>query len=78
MPLKRSRAWFPNLIALTMKREPLPDYRVYFTWDPVNRCMVNTEHHDLRPDRGARKLGKKAAGKEIVIRVQDKDTDKPK
>ena len=78
MPLKRSRAWFPNLIALTMKREPLADYRVYLTVDCASHRVVNTEHYDLRPDRGARKLGKKAAGKEIVIRVQDKDTDKPK
>ena len=61
-----------------MKREPLADYRVYLTVDCINRRVVNTEHHDLRPVRGARKTGKKAKGKEIVIRIQDKDTGKPK
>ena len=61
-----------------MKREPLADYRVYLTWDPIKRCLVNSEHHDLRPDREPRKLGKKAVGKELVIRVQDKDTGKLK
>ena len=61
-----------------MKREPLADYRVYLTWDPVKRCLVDSEHHDLRPDRGTRKLGKKAAGKEIVIRVQNKGTEETK
>jgi hypothetical protein len=61
-----------------MKREPLADYRVYFTWDPIKRCLVNSEHHDLRPDRGAGEDGAKTTEKEIVIRVQDKDTGKLK
>ena len=61
-----------------MKREPLADYRVYFTWDPTKRCLVSKEHHDLRPGAEAVEKQKKIAKKEIVIRVQDKDTDKPK
>ena len=61
-----------------MKREPLTDYRVYLTWDPIKRCLVNSEHHDLRPVRGAGKDGTKTTEKEIVIRIQDKDTGKPK
>ncbi len=61
-----------------MKREPLADYRVYFTWDPIKRCLVSKEHHDLRPGAEAVEKQKKIAKKEIVIRIQDKDTDKPK
>ena len=61
-----------------MKREPLTDYRVYLTWDPIKRCLVNSEHHDLRPDRGAKQDETGTTEKEIVIRVQKKDTGKPK
>ena len=61
-----------------MKREPLPAYRIYLTVDPTKPRLVNTEHHDLRPVRGTENLGGENTEKKIIIRVQDKDTGKPK
>ena len=61
-----------------MNREPLPDYRIYLTVDPAGKRLVNTEHFDLRPAQGAKQDETETTEKEIVIRVQNKDTDKPK
>jgi len=61
-----------------MKREPLADYRIYLTVDCINRRVVNTEHYDLRPVRGAGEDGKNPVEKRI-IRPQDGDAgDKEK
>jgi len=56
----------------------LPDYRIYLTVDPTKPRLVNTEHHDLRPVRGAENPGEEESEKKIIIRVQDKDTGKPR
>tara|TARA_R100001163_G_C4945282_1_gene115359 strand:+ start:284 stop:463 length:180 start_codon:yes stop_codon:yes gene_type:complete len=58
-----------------MKRKPLADCRIYLTWDPVRKRFVDEEHHDLRP--GAAVAEEHEQEKEIVIRVRDKDENKP-
>jgi len=63
---------------MNMNREPLPDYRIYLTVNPAGKRLVNTEHFDLRPEQGAKQDETGTTEKEIVIRVQKKDTGKPK
>ena len=51
-----------------MKREPLPDYRVYLT---LNEGKVDVEAHDLRPIEKEKPIEKESRElEEIILRVK--------
>ena len=52
-----------------MKREPLPDYRVYLT---LNGGKVDVEAHDLRPIEKEKPIEKESRKPETVLRIKKK------
>ena len=55
-----------------MKREPLPDFRIYFTLNPAKK-RVDAECYDMRPSTEAGH-----DKQEPIIRVRRQDGKKPK